>query len=56
MPTCERCGEHVSEGFARVMGDRDNCVHACPSCAENAVGEAAAGFESQKLTGVSKRL
>ena len=31
-PECQNCGGHVSERFARVMGDADDTVHACPRC------------------------
>lgn len=36
MPTCDYCGEHVSEQFARVFADQDGRVFACPSCSANA--------------------
>ena len=31
-PECQNCESHVSERFARVMGDEDGTVHACPRC------------------------
>jgi hypothetical protein len=33
MPECQ-CGAHVSETFARVLGDNDGAVHACFECCE----------------------
>lgn len=33
MPSCQTCGSHVSEKFARVCGARDDVVLACPTCA-----------------------
>ena len=32
MPTCQTCGAHVSSQFAKVFGDVDDLIHACPSC------------------------
>lgn len=29
---CWNCGSHVTPRFARVMGDNDDQVHACPRC------------------------
>lgn len=43
---CWNCGAHVTPRFARVMGDNDNQVHACPRCngfrelSEGAAGDA----------------
>ena len=31
-PECQNCGAHVSERFARVCGDAEGTVHACPRC------------------------
>jgi transposase len=36
MPTCNHCGAHVSDQFARVFADERGRVHACPSCSANA--------------------
>jgi hypothetical protein len=33
MPHCENCDGHVTEQYARVVGDNDDTVHACPACA-----------------------
>jgi hypothetical protein len=32
MPECESCGAHISEKYARVCGDNDDRVSACPNC------------------------
>jgi hypothetical protein len=29
---CRECGDSVSDSFARVFGDNDDRVHACPTC------------------------
>jgi hypothetical protein len=34
MPTCVRCGEHVTARFRRVFAGNDGEVHGCPSCME----------------------
>jgi hypothetical protein len=36
MPSCDHCGAHVSEGFARVFADERGRLMACPSCSANA--------------------
>lgn len=36
MPTCDHCGAHVSERFARVFADEDGRLRACVSCSANA--------------------
>ena len=36
MPTCDHCGGHVSDQFARVFTDATGLLHACPSCTANA--------------------
>ena len=36
MPTCDHCGAHISERFARVFADDSGDVLACPSCSANA--------------------
>lgn len=36
MPTCDHCGAHVSERFARVFADENGQVRACPACSANA--------------------
>jgi hypothetical protein len=36
MPTCDHCGGHVSDRFARVFTDATGVLHACPSCTANA--------------------
>jgi hypothetical protein len=30
---CQHCQAHVSPAFARVFGETDGSVHACPACA-----------------------
>ena len=32
MRECEACGAPVSDAFARVFGDNQGEVHACPEC------------------------
>jgi len=32
MRECEGCGSPVSDRFARVFGDNQGEVHACPEC------------------------
>ncbi|AGM11912.1 hypothetical protein DNAM5_49 [Haloarcula californiae tailed virus 1] len=44
MPECRNCDSHVSSEWARVMGDNDGTVHACPDCAPNAMGSLAGGI------------
>ncbi|WP_438267592.1 DUF7563 family protein [Halovenus salina] len=40
MPECNTCGEHVSDRFIRVFGDKTGVVYACPACSANAgIGE-----------------
>ncbi|AGC34418.1 Zn ribbon [Haloarcula virus HVTV-2] len=46
MPECQGCDGHVSAEFARVMGDNDGVVHACPDCSTNTVGEEAGGLST----------
>lgn len=36
MPTCDYCGDHVSERFERVFADDDGRIRACPNCSANA--------------------
>ncbi len=36
MPTCDHCGAHVSERFARVFANADGEIRACTSCSANA--------------------
>ncbi|WP_435320101.1 DUF7563 family protein [Haloarchaeobius sp. TZWSO28] len=36
MPTCDNCGAHVSEQFARVFADEHGRILACVSCSANA--------------------
>ncbi|EJN59629.1 hypothetical protein SAMN04487950_3096 [Halogranum rubrum] len=36
MPSCDHCGSHVSERFARVFADATGRVFACPNCSANA--------------------
>ncbi|MFC4540854.1 hypothetical protein ACFO5R_02790 [Halosolutus amylolyticus] len=36
MPTCDHCGAHVSERFARVFADERGNILACTSCSANA--------------------
>lgn len=33
MYTCNSCDEYVTADFARVFGDNEGHVHACPACA-----------------------
>ena len=30
--TCEYCGNHLSDQYARVFGDQDGRVHRCSEC------------------------
>ena len=32
MPHCRNCDAHVTEQFARVLGDNEDDVHGCPEC------------------------
>jgi len=32
MAKCENCGSHISEDFARVFGNENKEVYACPKC------------------------
>lgn len=32
---CLDCGARVGDAFARVLGDNDGRVHACPDCTES---------------------
>jgi len=32
MRSCESCGSEVSSDYARVFGDNQGQVHACPDC------------------------
>ena len=32
MPSCENCDGHVTEQFARVLGDNEDDVYGCPKC------------------------
>ncbi|WP_459880567.1 DUF7563 family protein [Halorubrum gandharaense] len=36
MPSCDHCGSHVSDRFARVFADELGHLNACPACAANA--------------------
>ncbi|MDR5672652.1 hypothetical protein RH858_05760 [Halalkaliarchaeum sp. AArc-GB] len=36
MATCDHCGSHVSEQFARVFADGQGQLNACPACSANA--------------------
>jgi hypothetical protein len=36
MPSCDHCGSHVSDRFARVFADQYGRVLACPNCSANA--------------------
>ena len=36
MPTCDHCGGHVSDRFARVFTNEDGRLLACPNCSANA--------------------
>jgi len=35
MTHCQNCGSHVTERYARVLGDNNDDVHACPSCPDD---------------------
>ena len=49
-PECQNCGTHVSERFARVMGDENNIVHACPQCdSEGALRAGTAAGKTHRL-------
>ncbi|WP_435348382.1 DUF7563 family protein [Haloarchaeobius sp. HRN-SO-5] len=42
MPSCDNCGSHVSERFARVFADEHGEILACVNCSANAgIAEAA---------------
>lgn len=48
MPSCDNCGEHVSNRYYRVRKGNDGALHGCPSCANPATRQRlAAGVESQ---------
>jgi len=49
-PECQNCGAHVSERFARVMGDEDGTVHACPRC------DSAGALRAGSAAGMAHRL
>jgi hypothetical protein len=36
MPSCDNCGSHVSERFARVFADEHGEILACVNCSANA--------------------
>ena len=36
MPSCDHCGSHVSDNFARVFADKEGRLLACPNCSANA--------------------
>ena len=36
MPSCDHCGSHVSDRFARVFADKHGRLLACPNCSANA--------------------
>jgi hypothetical protein len=36
MSSCDHCGSHVSDRFARVFADKHGRLLACPNCAANA--------------------
>jgi hypothetical protein len=36
MSSCDHCGSHVSERFARVFADEYGRLNACPNCSANA--------------------
>lgn len=31
-PRCRNCGAQRTKQFARVFGDNDDVIHACPDC------------------------
>lgn len=35
MATCENCGGHVTERYARVFGGNSGELHGCPACRSN---------------------
>ena len=37
MTSCSNCGAFVTDDFARVFGDNDDEVHACPECSDDTV-------------------
>lgn len=45
MPKCSNCDGHVTPDFARVFGDRDDKVHACPECSTYAELQVGAGAQ-----------
>jgi len=49
MTSCDHCGAHVSDQFARVFGNGGGQVLACPNCSANA-GIAKAVLERDRAT------
>jgi hypothetical protein len=41
--TCEACTSPVTRQFARVFGDNDGRIHACPACVDMATVARGAG-------------
>lgn len=53
---CKGCGAHASSEFARVLGDNDGNVHACPRCVqrEDLARGAAADPDYEHRIGINK--
>ncbi len=48
MSTCNRCGSYVSESYAKVFGNNEDEVYACPSC------ERSRGMDTEASGGMVK--
>lgn len=50
-PSCRQCDSQVSHQFARVFGNNDNVIFACPNCAPMAdLPELASGTAKRQST------
>lgn len=46
MAKCKRCGSYVSDTYARVFGNNEDDVYACPSC------ERSRGMDAEASSGL----